>query len=124
MRPIEKPADVTIVVGDPNFRGNPPKLSYDMFVKHLLDSDQRFSRIAAGLRAAVRIEEGLKDERVHLVEESDWELLSKAAEEPTSGYPLVVQTGERGEIIARHAAGRACLPFIDAIANAKPKAAA
>jgi hypothetical protein len=69
----------------------------------LTDSEQRFTRTVAGLKAAVRLEAAAALDEVQF-EEADYELLKAACTEPSCGYPL--------------APARLNLPFIDAILNA------
>lgn len=80
-------------------------VSFADFARHALLVDQRFNASGAGIRAAARIEAALEAEPVKL-EETDFELLSAAVEnpQPMQGmppYPL--------------RPARLCSPFLEAI---------
>lgn len=95
-------------------------VAYVDFIRHLLDTDDRFTRTGAGIRMAMRIERALtQDPPRHHVEEMDWEILRQVAETPTGGYPELMETTAAGVLVRRMQTGRACLPFVDAIAAAE-----
>lgn len=101
------------------------ELTYALFVRHLCDTDDRFTRTAAGIRAAVRIEAAIDSfssspRPLHLVEEGDWALLTQAAETPTGGYPEAVESRPDGTLVRTHKLARACLAFVDAISSGAP----
>lgn len=96
-------------------------VTYEVFVRHLCDTDDRFTASASGIRAAVRLEAAIDSaKKTHLCEEGDWALLKASAETPTKGYPQLVERTKEGVFVQSHSAGRACLGFIDAISSAVP----
>ena len=84
-------------------------IDFSWFVGALLNQDSRFNQTGAGIRRAVRIERALergKPVGAFVLDEADWFELSEAAEHPSAGYPI--------------AQARRLMPFIQAIAAAKP----
>lgn len=98
MKTITKPA--------PHALSDGKELSFDTFVRALINTDSRFNSDGKGIRSGMRIDLALRDasgESVQLDDE-DAKLLSDVAEAPTAGYPI--------------SPARFCLPFIDAIVKA------
>lgn len=84
------------------------KFSFAMFVRWLVDNDERFNMAGPGIRMGARILEAVRDDIAKLADD-DWKMLAEAAENPTVkgqpiGYPI---TPARG-----------ILPFVEAIAQA------
>lgn len=88
--------------------GSTADFSFASFISWLVDSDSRFTRDSAGLRAGKRVVsavEAAKPGEECEVDASDWSLLRDAAKAPSQGYPVRPP--------------RLVLPYIDAIEAAK-----
>jgi hypothetical protein len=99
MKTIEKPEPLAL--------GEGKTMPFDVFVGALLNSDDRFNSNGRGIRAAVRIEQALKecvDADSLKLEDDDHALLAQVIEAPTGGYPV--------------RPSRFCVTFIDAIVKA------
>ena len=78
----------TILKPEPVTAGDSTTVTLADFIRHALLVDQRFNASGAGIRAAARIETALASEPIKL-EETDFELLSAAVEnpQPMQGMP-------------------------------------
>lgn len=88
--------------------GSTADFGFSGFVAWLVDSDTRFTRDSAGLRAGKRVVsavEAAKPGEECDVDAADWRLLCDAAKAPSQGYPVRPP--------------RLVLPYIDAIEAAK-----
>src|SRR5687768_5075600 len=94
------------------------KITFDDFVRYLLNTDDRFNRTGAQIRAAMKVENALEKHHGKILEldETLWKVLNEAAEAPTSGYQVLVS---KEDPTLRLNTGRQCLVFVDAIAEAK-----
>jgi hypothetical protein len=123
-RYIEVPEDITImgngkpitimVQSEDGMAGTQQevKFSFQQFVRHLLDDQDKFGGSAVKLRAAVRIEaaiETIKAGDVLVLKEDDWRVLHQVADEPKHGYPVLMY-GQHQIPIARQ-----LLPYIDVL---------
>jgi len=107
MRRIKVPEQVVV-------RGVP--VTYETFVRHLLDTDDRFTRTGPGIRMAMRIELGIKPGApYHHIEQTDWEIFDKIVEAPTAGYVELISRNPEGEITQKLPLGRKVLPFVEAV---------
>lgn len=120
------PCFVPVIPGMPDELREGVKQTYDAFVRYLLDHDSRFTTTAAGLRAAVRIEQALlaldniDGQETHSLQDDDWKLLCTVAEAPEKGYPTLTSTNSTtGQIVGTIVLGRQFLGFINALAAAK-----
>jgi hypothetical protein len=96
--------------------------TFEMFVTFLLNTDEKFSANADGLRASQAIDDALLKDDVNVtVQDVHWRMLKAAAETPTQGYPTLFRTHENGST-EKIVLGKLLLPFIDAIIDAKPSA--
>lgn len=82
-------------------------MTQDGFVLFILNGDARFNADGVGIRSGWRIEQAFRaaPEGDVALEEADHARLKEAAEKPSAGYPL--------------SPARSCLPFVEAIVNAK-----
>ena len=98
MKTITRPA--------PHALSDGKELSFDTFVRALINTDSRFNSDGKGIRCAMRIELAMKDSSAETLQldDEDAKLLADVAEAPTAGYPITP--------------ARFCLPFIDAIVKA------
>jgi hypothetical protein len=107
---IKKPESILVQGVDP--------FTFELFVSHLVNTDDKFNNSGPGIRAGMRVEEAVKkgDDLVEL-DESDWALLKEVAENPSKGYPALYFVGadEKPEKLYF---GKRLLPFIDAINEA------
>lgn len=95
MKTIQKPAPLVF--------GEGQEVSFENFVRHLVDNDTRFNADGKGIRSAMRIENALREATgdSFRLDDEDAKLLIQVAEAPTAGYGI--------------RPARLCLPFIDAI---------
>lgn len=93
---------------------------YAHFLEYLVDSNRRFTGSGTGIRAADRILRAVKKSAPgehYEIEESDWKLLSDAAEQPEQGYPRLPGRGADGNI--QHIeTGRHLVSFVNSIVEA------
>lgn len=82
----------------------PIEMTFGVFVRYLVDSDDRFNKTMAGGRAAIRLLAALEKADVGTraeVHPDDWKLLHEAAEKPSHGYPTLRRDQETIMIPAR-----------------------
>lgn len=87
------------------------------FVEHMLD-DKRFTASGAGLRSSIRIDKALREEGLFVVEEADWKTLASVVEEPSHGYPALVERTAEGATVRTIPIGRKLMAFVEAIVQA------
>jgi len=107
--------DITIPEPQPHPRlENAPALTMEVLLNHVAERDDRYTKTARGIRAAVRLLDAYDQaEGVLTLPSEDKGLLKEALTAPTCGYPELV--GNDG---SRHAYGRAVLPFVEAVEDA------
>lgn len=95
-------------------------VAFSDFIGDLLDRDERFTRTAAGIRKAVRIDQALRTSLPTLLvlEDSDYALLAAAVETPSAGYMTLSQTDSQGRIVRVFQIGRPLAAFIEAVLGA------
>lgn len=110
MKYIKKPQSIFIQGLEP--------FTFDNFVQHLINTDDKFNKSGPVIRLALRIEDALVKDKLYVeLESAQWEVLKETAESPSAPYPALYVTGSDGAIEKLHF-GRRLLPFIDAIVNA------
>lgn len=110
MKYIKKPQSILIQGLEP--------FTFDNFVQHLINTDDKFNKSGPVIRLALRIEDALANGKTYVeLENSQWEVLKEVAEAPSAPYPALYVTGSDGTIEKLHF-GRRLLPFIDAIVEA------
>jgi len=90
-------------------------------VTHVCDTDARFTRTAAGGRAAMRILSDLEtlEGATWKVHPTDHEILKAVLEEPEKGYLTLTRRAADGSVLEEYAMpARLALPIVDAIVDA------
>ena len=112
MKSIVIPAPIQLTLSQPGSE-QPQTVAFDLrdLIVWALDSEPAFSASAKALRQSARIEAALRalpgnSSGLLILDDEDVTVIQSAVDAPSKGYPINP--------------ARRLLPFIDAIANAKP----